>query len=175
MGFAGWCVAGALVLAGLATPAVAQDFVPDRVVKSIDTADLAALVGALGHQVLEQGEGGEIVVLAEDRDQLKYVLLGTACGMNGVSGCQGVLMQVQFDLPPATTYETIAKANSEYAALNVWADFAQRSLGFTRYVVLDEGVTMANLRANVEVLLSLIGEAYPVAAGESAQQPSTGS
>ena len=42
----------------------------------------------------------------------------------------------------------------------------QKSLGFTRYVVLDEGVTMANLRANVEVLMGLLGVAYPVAAGE---------
>ena len=166
MRFAGWIGAAALALA-LAAPAGAQDFVADRVVKSVGTGDLAAVVGALGHQVLEQGEGEEIVVLAENPDQIKYVLLGTACGMNGVAGCQGVLMQAQFDLPPATTLETVAKANLDYAALNVWVDFEQKSLGFTRYVVLDEGVTMANLRANVEVLLSLIREAYPVAAGEA--------
>ncbi|MCZ8136924.1 MAG: YbjN domain-containing protein [Porphyrobacter sp.] len=174
MKFAGLIVAGALALAGLAAPAQAQDFVPDRVVKSVGTGDLAAVVGALGHQVLEQGEDKEIVVLAENPDQLKYVLLGTACEMNGVSGCQGVLMQAQFDLPPATTYETVAKANLDYAALNVWVDFEQKSLGFTRYVVLDEGVTMANLRANVEVLLSLIGEAYPVAAGEAPAETPAG-
>jgi len=160
---------------GLAAPAAAQDFVPDKVVKSVGSGDLAAVVGALGHQVLEQGEGEETVVLAENPDQLKYVLLGTACEMNGVAGCQGVLMQAQFDLPPATTYETVAKANLDYAALNIWVDFGEKSLGFTRYVVLDEGVTMANLRANVEVLLSLIGEAYPVAAGEAPVEAPTGS
>lgn len=166
MKFAGLIVAGALALAGLAAPAHAQDFVADKVVKSVGTAELSAVVGALGHQVLEQGESKEIVVLAENPEQLKYVLLGTACNVNEVAGCQGVLMQAQFDLPPATTYETVAKANLDFAALNVWVDFEQKSLGFTRYVVLDEGVTMANLRANVEVLLSLISEAYPVAAGE---------
>ncbi|MFN4018924.1 MAG: YbjN domain-containing protein [Erythrobacter sp.] len=165
MKIAGVMVAGALALAGLAAPAAAQDFVADKVVRSVGTAELSAVVGALGHQVLEQGEGEEVAVLAENPDQLKYVLLGTACGVNGVAGCQGVLMQAQFDLPPAATYETVAKANLNYAALNVWIDFEQKSLGFTRYVVLDEGVTMANLRANVEVLLSLIGEAYPLAAG----------
>jgi hypothetical protein len=164
MKFAPLIVALAL---GLAAPAAAQDFVADKVVKSVGTGDLAAVVGALGHQVLEQGEGEEIVVLAEDLDQIKYVLLGTACGMNGVEGCQGVLMQAQFDLPPGTTYESVARANLDFAALNIWVDFGEKSLGFTRYVVLDEGVTMANLRANVEVLLSLIGEAYPVAAGEA--------
>jgi hypothetical protein len=165
MKFAPLIVALAL---GLAGPAAAQDFVADKVVKSVDAGDLAAVVGALGHQVLERSDGEEIVVLAENPDQIRYVLLGTACGMNGVEGCQGVLMLAQFDLPPSATYESVARANLDFAALNIWVDFGEKSLGFSRYVVLDEGVTMANLRANVEVLLSLIGEAYPVAAGEEA-------
>lgn len=157
--------AGALALAA-AVPAVAQDYVGDSVKPSVVTADLAAIVGSLGHQVLDEGEAGEVLVLAEDADQLKYVLLGTACDVDGVPGCQGVLMQAQFDLPPGTTYATVAAANLDFAALNVWVDFEQKSLGFTRYVVLDHGVTMANIRANVEVLLALVAEAYPVAAGE---------
>ena len=164
--------AGALAL-GLAAPASAQDYAGDRIKASVGSADLAAIVGSLGHQVLEEGEGAEVVVLAENPDQLRYVLLGTACDMDGVPGCQGVLMQVQFDLPPATTYETVAAANLNFAALNVWVDFEEKSLGFTRYVVLDQGVTMANIRANVEVLLALVAEAYPVAAGEP-QETETG-
>lgn len=167
MKFASFMAAGALALAlAAAAPASAQDYVPERVKPSIVTADLAAVVGSLGHQVIEEGEGDEVLVLAEDADQLRYILLGTACDMDGVAGCQGVLMQVQFDMPPATTYESVAAANLNFAALNVWVDMEQKSLGFTRYVVLDKGVTMANLRANVEVLLALVAEAYPVAAGE---------
>ena len=167
MKFASLVLAGVLALAATSAPLAAQDFVAERVVKSVGTADLAAIAGALGHQVLEQGEGDDVVVLAEDSNQIRYVLLGTACDVGGVAGCQGVLMQAQFDLPAGTTYETVARANLDFAALNVWVDFAQKSLGFTRYVVLDQGVTMANLRANIDVLLSLIGEAYPVAAGEA--------
>jgi hypothetical protein len=150
-------------------PARAQDYAGDRVKASVGAADLAAIVGSLGHQVLEEGEGEEVLVLAENPDQLRYVLLGTACDMDDVPGCQGVLMQVQFDLPPATTYETVAATNLNFAALNVWVDFEEKSLGFTRYVVLDQGVTMANIRANVEVLLALVAEAYPMAAGEPEQ------
>lgn len=165
MKFASFMAACALALAA-AAPASAQDYAPERVKPSIVTADLAAVVGSLGHQVIEEGEGDEVLVLAEDADQLRYILLGTACDMDGVAGCQGVLMQVQFDMPPATTYESVAAANLNFAALNVWVDMEQKSLGFTRYVVLDKGVTMANLRANVEVLLALVAEAYPVAAGE---------
>jgi len=159
-------MAGALALGLLAAPASAQDYAPDRVKKSVEIADLAAVVGSLGHQVIEEGEGEDVLVIGEDPDQIKYILLGTACNLEGVAGCQGVLMQVQFDLPAGTTPETLAKANLEYAALNVWANFEDKTLGFTRYVVLDQGVTMANLRANIEVLLSLVANAYPVAAGE---------
>jgi hypothetical protein len=166
MKFAPVLLAAALAFGGAAAPAMAQAYSPDTVKKSVTTADLAAVVGALGHQVLEEGKDDGVLVLAENPDQLKYVLLGTACDMDGVPGCQGVLMQAQFELPPGTTYETVAQANLNYAALNVWVDFEQKSLGFTRYVVLDNGVTMANLKSNVEVLLSLVGDAYPVAAGE---------
>lgn len=166
MKFASVVLAGVLALGAAAAPASAQQFAPGEVKKSVVTADLAAVVGALGHQVLEEGEPGNVLVIAENENQIKYVLLGTACETNGVPGCQGVLIQAQFELPAATTYETVAQANLQYSALNVWVDFAQKSLGFTRYVVLDDGVTMANLKANVEVLMGLIGEAYPVAAGE---------
>ncbi|MCL9982590.1 MAG: YbjN domain-containing protein [Erythrobacter sp.] len=166
MQFASIVLAGALALGTVSAPAAAQQFVPDEIKKSVVNEDLAAVVGALGHQVLEQGEGGNVLVLAENQDQIKYVLLGTACDTNGVTGCQGVLMQAQFELPITTSYETVAQANLQFSALNVWVDFEQKSLGFTRYVVLDEGVTMANLRANVEVLMGLLGDAYPVASGE---------
>lgn len=175
MKFASVMWAGALALGVIAAPAAAQTFVPGELKKSVGTEDLAAVVGSLGHQVLEQGEEGNVLVLAENQDQLKYVMLGTACDVDGVAGCQGVLIQAQFDLPPGTTYETVARANLEYVALNVWVDFEQKSLGFTRYVVLDDGVTMANIRANVEVLLGLLGDAYPVAAGEAASpEPESG-
>lgn len=170
--------AGALALGSAvsgAAPASAQAYIAGEVKTSVDTADLAAVVGSLGHQVIEEDDGegggrddsGAVMILAENPDQIRYVLLGTACDVDGVPGCQGVLMQAQFDLPPGTTYETVADANLNFAALNIWVDFEQKSLGFTRYVVLDQGVTMANLRTNVEVLLSLIGDAYPVAAGEA--------
>jgi hypothetical protein len=166
MRFALTILSAALAFAAFDAPAGAQQFVAGEIKKSVVTDDLAAVVGAVGHQVLEQSETDKVLVLAESPSQIKYVLMGTACDTNGVAGCQGVLMQAQFDLPPGTTLESVAQANLQYSALNVWVDIEQKSLGFNRYVVLDEGVTMANLRANVEVLMALIGGAYMVAAGE---------
>lgn len=134
-------VAFAAVLAASAAPLAAQ-YVPDRLKQSVTQADLVAVAGSLGHQVIEQGEAGDVYVVAQTQDAISYFLIGTACDVNDVPGCQGIMMQVRYDLPANTTFETLAKANLEQAALNSWADFEGKSLGFTRYQVLDNGVTM---------------------------------
>jgi hypothetical protein len=161
------CVAAAAaILVAGAAPLAAQDYAPDRLKKSVTQADLVAVAGSLGHQVIEQGDASAVYVVAETQDATRYFLIGTACDVNDVPGCQGIMMQVRYDLPETTTFETLAKANLEQAALNSWADFEDRTLGFTRYQVLDNGVMMANIRENVNVLLVLVQETYPVAAGE---------
>lgn len=156
---------GAIALAGIAVPAAAQTFRAEEVKKSVSQDDLAVIVGSLGHQVIEQGTAGDIYVVGQSPDGVTYFLFGTACDVNDVPGCQGIMMQARYDLPDTASFETVAKANLVQAALNTWADFEEKTLGFTRYQVLDHGVTMANIRENVNVLLSLIPDTYPVAAG----------
>ncbi len=156
----------AAVLAVTAAPAAAQDYVPDQIKASVTQDDLIVVVGALGHQVLEQGDTDAVFVVAQTAEDANYFLFGTACDANGVPGCQGIMMQMRFDLPAGTTLETLAKANDDTAAIKIWADFAQKTLGMTRYQVLDGGVTMANIRENVNVMLALAPAAYPIAAGE---------
>lgn len=166
MKFTQTAMAAALALAA-ATPLSAQDYVADKLVKSVNQDDLLAIVGALGHQVKGQGEAADdIYVAAEDEEGTTYLLFGTACEVNDIPGCQGVMMQVRYDLPATTTFETLAAANFDQAAINTWADFEEKTLGFTRYHVLDHGVTMANIAENIKVLLALVAEAYPVASGE---------
>ncbi|MBA4051717.1 MAG: hypothetical protein C0472_07520 [Erythrobacter sp.] len=161
-----WAIASALAIAGAGAPVAAQDYDAGRVVVSVNQADLAAIVASLGHKVRETGKPGETYLAAESEDGIIYLLFGTACDVSGVPGCQGVMMQARYDLPEGTTYETLAKTNDAQAAISVTADFAEKSLVFTRYHVLDYGVAMANIRENVNVLLSIVGDAYPVAAGE---------
>lgn len=155
--------AGALALT---SPLAAQDFDAKRVVMAVGQPDLAAVAASLGHTVTEVGKPGETYLAAQTPDGIVYLMFGTACDVNGVPGCQGVMMQVRYDLPARTTLATLAKANAEQAAISVTADFEAKSLVFTRYNVLDHGVTMANLGANVNVLLAVAADAYPVAAGE---------
>ena len=157
--------ATALVLGAVALPVAvsAQSYQPERLVKSVETADLEAIVLSLGHTVDKKGlygEDGDRSLRAVDQNGVKYLLIGTACDVGEISGCQGIMMQVRYDLPEGVTYETVAKANYEQAALNTWVDFeGEGTLGFTRYVVLDYGATMANIRENVNVLLDV----YPLA------------
>ena len=148
----------------------AQDYVAERIKKSVTQDDLLAVAGSLGHQVIEQGSDGEAFIVAQTEYGVNYFLFGTACDVNNIPGCQGIMMQVRYDLPPGATLETLAKANMEQAALNTWADFDEKTLGFTRYQVLDYGVTMAKIRKNINVLLMLTSVAYPIAAGRNRLQ-----
>lgn len=161
-----WAIAAAVALSGAAAPAAAQEFDAARVVMAVDQTDLAAIATALGHKVKEVGKTGETYVAAETEDGIIYLMFGTACDVGGVRGCQGVMMQVRYDLPEGTTLETLAKTNDAQAAISVTADFEAKSLVFTRYHVLDYGVTMGNIRENVNVLLGVVGDAFPMAAGE---------
>lgn len=151
-------LAAALGLAGAnAAPAQAQSqgYSAERLVKSVDLEDLRAIVESLGHTVSEQGKFGDVSVSATDAQETNYILIGTACNANGVRGCQGVMMQVRFDPDESVDAESLARANLSQAAVNTWRDPANGTIGVTRYVVLDHGITMANLRENVNVLLSL--------------------
>jgi hypothetical protein len=80
MKFASTILSAALAIVAFAAPARAQQFVAGEIKKSVVTADLAAVVGALGHQVLEQGDTDKVLVVAqmplvqEEQSQLQIEL-----------------------------------------------------------------------------------------------------
>ncbi len=160
MAFAAQCIAA---------PVAAQTYDPARIVKSVETADLVALVRNLDHEVIETSpEQGDRSLLAKDADGFVYSLSGTACDANGVSGCQGVMMQVRFDAPEGLGADAIMRASLQIASISTWLDRENNTLGMTRYVVLDHGVTLANLRENVLVLLASAPAALDVVTGKDA-------
>lgn len=163
---AGTALIGAALLPAAA---MAQAYSPERVKKSIELGDLKAVVSSLGHTVEEEGVSGARSLRALDDDGIRYLLIGTACDANGVPGCQGIKMQVHYDLPDGVTYERVAQANLKQVAVVTWVNFESDTLGFTRYQVLDHGVTMANIRENVLVLLDVYPLAMDVATGEASE------
>lgn len=158
--------AGAML--ALMTPhgVAAQSYSAAEVKKSVKLGDLEAVVKELGHTVSSVGDFGDESLVAQDEFGINYLLIGTACDVGAIPGCQGIMMQVRYDLSPEVTYESVAKANLAQAALNSWVDFEDETVGFTRYQVLDDGVTMANIKANVLVLLELSPIALSIAKGE---------
>ena len=154
-----------LGLAAMTVPQVtaAQEFRANRIVDSIEAADLTQVVQAMGHRVEAYGENGDRSLRAVTPNGLQYFLIGTACDQGGVSGCRGVIMQVRVEAPERTTLNSLLRASDRHAPLNIWVNQEARIIGFSRYVVLDGGVTMGNLAANLNVLLGLIPSALQVA------------
>lgn len=159
--------AGAIAAAIIPAQAMAETtYNPDRIVKSVENDDLVAIVKSLDHEVVQIADDSRMVG-AKQKGGLSYILIGTACDANGVSGCQGVNMQVRWSGSSGVTDENLAAANLEYAAITSWYLPDTDSLGFSRYVVLDYGITMANLRENLKVLLAVAPKAKTIATGSN--------
>ena len=135
------------------------------IVKWVTEADLRALVLAEGHTIDAMHPFEAPSVRGKTKEGLVFVLIGTACDVKGVSGCQGVMMQVRYDSDDTVTADGINKANLKEAAISTWWDKEDKTVGFTRYVVLDDGITWLNLRQNLRVLFSVQAaankEAFP--------------
>ena len=127
---------------------------PTAIVKSVTEADLRALVLVEGHKIDAMHPFEAPSVRGKTKDGHSFVLIGTACGVQGMSGCQGIMMQARYDADDRVTLEGMNSANIKHAALSAWWDKPEKTIGFTRYVVLDDGVTWMNVRQNLRVLLS---------------------
>lgn len=84
------CIAP-LAAVGMSAPAAAQ-YVPDQVILAVDQAKLESVVKSLGHTVQDIGIDGKVAMNAQTEDGLLYSLTGTACDVNGVPGCQGLMI-----------------------------------------------------------------------------------
>lgn len=141
-------------------PALAADHADTAMVASVELPQLEALVASLGHTVVSRGpvEGDPDypqALVARSIDDLQYYLIGTACDIDDMAGCRGIMMQVRYPRPSGVTEVTLMRTSRRQAALNHWFNEAGDILGFTRYVVLDQGISMANLQENLKVLLTL--------------------
>lgn len=153
----------ALVVAtfGLAAPAHAQKddvglATPSRVVTFVTEADLRAIVLAQGLTIETARPHGEVSVQGRTAEGLLFVLIGTACASDGVTDCQGVLMQIRYDSDKRVTLENVNRANVDYASVTTWWDQPANTVGFTRYVpIIGGGVTMQYLRQNLQTLFDV--------------------
>ena len=142
----------------MAAPAWAQSLSADvslardsRQVTTVNVEDLKAIVVASGYKVDAVGTMGAVSVRGKTPDGLVFMLIGNAC--EG-SVCYGVNMQIRYDSDSDVTLQKINTAAVRYAAVALWWDQGEATWGLSRYVVLDEGVTMGNVKANLAVLMA---------------------
>lgn len=152
----------AALAAAISFPAFAQEFSADtslanddRIVRSVNLEDLKAIAVSEGHTITEVGGEGDVSVRAKNADGLIFHLIGTACGSEFSEDCLGMMVQVRYDSDEDVTAEKINEANLAYAAVSTWWDKEGETLGVTRYIILDGGQRMENVKINLQNALAL--------------------
>lgn len=129
-----------------------------RLVRTVTLADLAALAVAEGDQIIEQRtteDGTPVVAAQDDATGLNYGLFGTACN-DGEAGrsCSGINMMANWSRTEENgAPEKLLELNTNAAAVSIVA--SGESIGVSRYVILDGGQTMENLKWNLRVFLNV--------------------
>ena len=155
-------LAATALAAAVTFTASAEDFTADtsladddRVIRSISLEDMKAIAVAEGHTITEVGGEGAVSVRATTPDGLIFHLIGTACDTEYSADCLGMMVQVRYDDDEEVTAEKINDANLAYAAVSTWWDKDGETVGVTRYVILDGGQRMENVKINLQNALAL--------------------
>jgi len=132
------------LLAAFAGHAFADD---TKVVKAVSLQDLQTILTEEGYTVTSTGDDGAVSARATDTEGYG-------------PGCLGINMQVRYDADGQETLERINDANLMWAATSTWysaggTDGNTPTVGITRYVILDGGMTIRNIKDNLVNLLAI--------------------
>ncbi|MFN4185350.1 MAG: YbjN domain-containing protein [Hyphomonas sp.] len=135
-----------------------------RLLTSATLADLRAIVTEEGYTILSTGDDGAYSVRARTADGLIFNLVGAACDTEYADGCLGISMQVRYDADGEETLERINEVNLMWAATAAWyssggTDGKTPTVGITRYVILDRGATVGNIKDNLLNVLAIAPKA----------------
>lgn len=138
-----YAVAAMLALAGTASA--------QATVQSVTLQDLERFATDAGHEVVAFGETTENSLRAETPNGVTYYMEGTACDDGA---CRGIIMSSRFQATDAVTLDKVNQANLERAAVSVWR--LEDSVGVSRYVILDGGMSEANIKINLDNFLAIV-------------------
>lgn len=160
------------ILSAAALGAQADD---TRILTSATLADLQSIVVEEGYTIIGTGNEGDVSVRAKTAEGLVFNVNGAVCDSEYADGCLGISMQVRYDADGKETLERINDANLMWGATAVWysaggIDGNTPTVGISRYVILDRGATMGNIKDNLLNLLAIAPQAanYIWQAGEYA-------
>lgn len=159
-----------LASVALASAAQAQDAQPqpDRdgwLMTSISFDDLEYIVETEDYD-LGQAFPDDVAVMAMSPSGVPFFMQGTACSADQM--CQGLHIWMSFTGEMSESEAN--QLNYNYAAVSVMA-FDNGSYQISRYLILDHGTTMANIKANLLNALA-IGEQIWTAERET-EEPAT--
>lgn len=151
------------ILAATSLPALAQGDTgadtalaeADRLVRSVTLEDLKAVLAIDGYTINNTGDYGAHSVQGVTEGGLIFDVVGTICQNEIRPGCLGINMTVRYDGDEHVTLERVNGANLTWPPTSVWYDVSEPTLGVTRYVILDGGMTIQNVRDNLVNLLSI--------------------
>lgn len=148
----------ASLAAGAPAPVLAQaNGSAQRVITTVTKADLRLLVTLEGHTIIAEDFYDVPSVRGKTKDGLIFQLFGSGCTEETKRGiCSNVLMQIRYDDDARVTLDGINEANFREASVSTWWDQGEKTVGFTRFVVLDGGVTLMNLRHNLRTLIRFV-------------------
>lgn len=126
-----------------------------RMMRSVNLEDLKAIIVSEGHTLDSVGTFGDVSARGSSSDGLIFHLIGTACETQYSDDCLGFMIQIRYDSDESVTTDAINDANLNYAAVSTWWDRESKTVGVTRYVILDGGQTMENLKINLQNALAL--------------------
>jgi hypothetical protein len=153
MNKAGFALGAALLIAQ-APAAQAQS--RETVLSTVSKADLRLLVTLEGHTITEEDFYDVPSVRGKTKDGLIFQVSGSNCSDGPEPRCRNVMMQIRYDDDDRVTYEGINEANWSEAMIATWWDKEGKTVGFTRFVVLDGGVTLMNLRQNLRAMFTYV-------------------
>lgn len=149
-------VLGAALIVAQVPAAQAQSGSMQRVVYSLSQADMRLLVTLEGHSIVAEKFFDVPSVRGKTKDGLIFQLFGSGCTTGANATCRNLMMQIRYDDDERVTLEGINEANFREASVTAWWDRDDNTVGFTRFVVLDGGVTMMNLRQNMRTMFTYV-------------------
>jgi hypothetical protein len=151
------------LMAVLTASASAHD---QKLMQSISLAELTQILVEEGFVIERTGHEGDVTIQARDKagTGLVFQIAGTACDTDYVDGCLGLNMQVRYDADSDATLQRINDANLLWAGTSIWywekgVDGKTPTVGVTRYVIFDGGLTVGNVKQNIINLLAIAPQA----------------
>jgi hypothetical protein len=129
---------------------------PDMTIGSVGTGDLHMLLDEMGASLTFSGVNDRQApfVFAISQDGMSFGIY-TACGNPDGTDCRGIELLAVFD--SERSLADISAIDQSYAAVSVYKS-DENTVHVSRYVILDHGVTWANLLENAEVFAALCGK-----------------